>query len=441
MYLPENVQRCIRRLEEAGYPCYAVGGCVRDALLGLAPHDYDLCSAARPEEIKAVFADYNQIHAGEKHGTIGIIFPDHQVCEITTFRTEGGYADSRHPDWVKFVADVEPDLARRDFTVNAMAYSPSAGLIDPFGGRADLQNKVLRAVGDPRQRFSEDALRILRGVRFSAAYGLTPDKETAAAMAEQASLMENLARERVFDELCKLISHIEPRQMADFAPILTQVIPELQPCIGFDQRNPHHIYDIYTHTAHVVNAVPRTLPLRWAALLHDIGKPEVFTLDEAGCGHFYGHAEHSAGMADSILRWLKAPNDLRQQVVLLVRLHMTPITPEKKAVRRWLSRLGEPTLTQLLQLQQADMGEKSLEKPCEMEQFSKIRGLIQEIQTENACLSLKDLAINGHDLMALGYTGPTVGKALNALLEAVLNEEIDNNKQALLNMAATWRKD
>ena len=439
MYLPENALLCIRLLEEAGYPCYAVGGCVRDALLGLTPHDYDLCTAAKPEEIKRIFAAYNQIHAGEKHGTIGIILPDHDIYEITTFRTEGGYQDSRHPDWVKFVADVESDLARRDFTVNAMAYSPAAGFIDPFGGQADLQNKVLRAVGDPRQRFSEDALRILRGVRFSVTYGLTPAEETATAMAELAHLMENLARERVFEELCKLILHIEPHQMVAFAPILTQVIPELQPGIGFDQRNPHHIYDIYTHIAHVVDAVPRSLPLRWAALLHDIGKPEVFTLDETGCGHFYGHAPVSAQIADRVLRWLKAPNDLREQVVLLVQLHMTPIVPERRAVRRWLSRLGEPTLTQLLQLQRADMGGKS--QRCEEDEQARILALIAEIQAENACLHLKDLAVTGHDLMAMGYTGPAIGKALNALLEAVINEEIENSKQALLGLVATWRKD
>lgn len=441
MYLPKNAHICIQLLEQAGYPCYAVGGCVRDALLGLTPHDYDLCTSARPAEIKRIFTAYGQIHAGEKHGTIGIIFPGNEVYEITTFRTEGGYQDSRHPDWVEFVPDVESDLARRDFTVNAMAYSPSAGLIDPFGGRSDLKNKVLRAVGAPRQRLSEDALRILRGVRFSVTYGLCPEEETAAAMTGLAPLMENLARERVFQELCKLILHIQPHQMVAFAPILTQVIPELKPGIGFDQRNPHHIYDIYTHTAHVVGVVPQCLPLRWAALLHDIGKPETFTVDEQGCGHFYGHAGHSAQIADAVLRRLKAPNELRQQVVLLIRQHMTKIPPERKAVRRWLSRLGEDTLEQLLLLQSADMGGKGIGTPCDMEQFSAIRALIREIQSENACLGLNDLAVDGHDLMAAGFTGPAIGKALNALLEAVLDEEIENNKQALLGLAATWRKD
>ena len=432
MYLPENALTCIRLLNAAGYSCYAVGGCVRDALLGLTPHDYDLCTAARPEQIKGIFAAYGQIHAGEKHGTVGIIFPQNEVYEITTFRTEGGYRDSRHPDWVDFVTEVEADLARRDFTVNAMAYAPAGGVVDPFGGRADLENKLLRAVGDPRQRFAEDALRILRGVRFSVTYGLTPEAETAAAMTELAPLMDHLARERVFDELCKLILHIRPHQMLTFAPILTQVLPELASGIGFDQRNPHHIYDIYTHIAHVVDAVAPDLTLRWAALLHDIGKPACFSLDEDGCGHFYGHADASARMAEDILRRLKAPTALREQVVLLIRHHMTKIEPERKQVRRWLSRLGPENLRLLLALQEADMGSKGTGKPEETVQFASLRDLIAQIEGENACLQIRDLAVNGHQLMALGFHGPAIGKALKALLEAVLSEELPNEKQALL---------
>ena len=429
MYLPENALTCIHLLNQAGHRCYAVGGCVRDALLGLTPHDYDLCTDAHPEQIKAIFSAYNQIHAGEKHGTIGIIFPENDVYEITTFRTEGDYRDSRHPDWVAFVPEVEADLARRDFTVNAMAYSPAIGFADPFGGQADLKRKILRAVGDPRQRFSEDALRILRGVRFSVTYDLAVEAETAAAMNHLAPLMENLARERVFDELCKLILRITPQQMVDFSPILTQVIPELKPAIGFDQRNPHHIYDIYTHTAHVMGQLPPDLTLRWAGLLHDLGKMDCFTLDDQGCGHFYGHADHSARLANAILHRLKAPTALREQVVLLVKLHMTPIQPERKAVRRWLSRLGADTLEQLLQLQRADMGSKASADP--IDPLHQIRQLMNEIQAENACLQIRDLALNGHDLMALGYTGPAIGQTLHALLEAVLNEEIPNEKEAL----------
>lgn len=228
--------------------------------------------------------------------------------------------------------------------------------------------------------------------------------------------------------------------MVAFAPILTQVIPELQPCIGFDQRNRHHIYDIYTHIAHVVANLPPSLPLRWAALLHDIGKPETFTTDEEGCGHFYGHAPASARIADSILRRLKAPNELRQQVVLLVEQHMNYTEPDKKILRRRLSRLGEQTLRQLLVLQEADTGSKGVISTKEQRYFSEIRKILDELLSENACLHLKDLAVNGHDLMALGYTGPAIGKTLNALLEAVLSEEIENEKQALLGLIRPMEK-
>lgn len=432
MYLPDNVLHCISLLENAGFPCYAVGGCVRDALLGLTPHDYDLCTAATPEQIKEIFKDFPQIHAGEKHGTIGIIFPGSQVYEITAFRREGSYGDSRHPDWVEFVTDIELDLARRDFTVNAMAYSPIRGFADPFGGGEDLKKKCLRAVGEPRRRFSEDALRILRGVRFSVTYGLTPEEETRNAMFSLAPTMEHLARERVFDELCKLIISINAHQMVLFAPILTQVIPELAATMGFDQRNPHHIYDIYTHTAHVVEATPPDLPLRLAALLHDIGKPRCFTVDEMGIGHFYGHGEKSSQMADTVLRRLKAPNELREKVVTLIQWHMTKIEPTKKCVRRWLSRLGCETFANLLTLQEADMGSKGMGKPTEISQFDELRRLAAQIQAENACLSIKDLAVNGHDLMALGCKGPEIGKNLQKLLDAVLDEQVENEKQALL---------
>ena len=431
MYLPPNVLYCIDTLEQAGFPCYAVGGCVRDALLGLTPHDYDLCTAAPPEITARIFAAHTLVRSGEKHGTIGVVL-EGQVYEITTFRTEGDYLDSRHPSWVEFVDDINQDLSRRDFTVNAMAYSPTRGYADPFGGQQDLKNKVLRAVGDPHKRFSEDALRILRGVRFAVRYGLSVENATKNAMFNLAPLMERLARERVFDELCKLFPLVSAQDLLEFAPIVTQVIPELAPQVGFDQKNPHHKYDIFTHTAHVVEASPRDLPLRWAALLHDAGKPGCFTLDENGRGHFLGHAGVGAEMANGILQRLKAPTDLRERVVLLIKQHMTPIEPERKHIRRFLSRLGAQTLEQLLLLQEADMGSKGTGIPTDHARFDRIRALIAEIETDNACLSIKDLAINGHDLLALGYQGPAIGQALQSLLEQVLDEKIENEKTALL---------
>ena len=432
MKLPQAAEYCINALEAAGYRAYAVGGCVRDSLLGLTPADYDLCTNARPEEISRVFSGHQLLHHGQKHGTVGVVL-DGEVFEITTFRTEGGYEDARHPNWVEFVGNVEEDLARRDFTVNAMAYNPRTGYIDPFGGQADLENKILRTVGDPEARFREDALRILRGARFSARFGLTPEPATRAAMEQLAPLMECLARERVFEELCKLLTAATAQDLLTFSPLLTQVIPELTPSVGFQQHSPHHAFDVFTHTAHVVEAVPAEAGLRWAALLHDIGKPASFTRDENGRGHFKGHAQVSCELADSILLRLKAPSALRQQVTELIGLHMTKLEPDKKLLRRRLGKLGAERLEQLLQLQEADMGSKGTGKPENMEQFVEIRGLIREILAEDACFSIKDLAVNGWDLQQAGFApGPNIGKCLHWLLGQVQDEVLPNERTALL---------
>ena len=435
MYLPEYIQNCIDLLENAGFAAYAVGGCVRDACLGLTPHDYDLCTSALPSQTEELFRNYRLVLAGEKHGTVTVLTEGGQV-EITTFRTEGGYRDNRHPDWVKFVADVEGDLARRDYTVNAMAYSPTRGFADPFGGREDLKGRILRAVGEPQQRFQEDSLRILRGVRFAARYGLTPEAKTMAAMVSQAYLMENLARERVFSELCKLIIVVKAEDLTRFAPILAAAIPELGPMIGFDQHSPHHAYDLFTHTAHVVEGVPGELTLRWAALLHDTGKVVTFTRDATGRGHFYGHAKESAVIADAVLRRLKAPTALREEAVTLIEKHMTRLQPDRKLLRRQVSRLGFPMVEALLALQKADMGSKGTGEDDGQELFLKVRQLLEDLRREDACLRLKDLAVNGNDLMALGLRGKEIGLCLNALLEQVLEERLPNEKEALLNFAA-----
>ena len=440
MYLPESIQNCIDLLENAGFAAYAVGGCVRDACLGLTPHDYDLCTSALPEQTEEVFRDYRLVLAGEKHGTVTVI-TDGGPVEITTFRTEGGYRDNRHPDWVKFVPDIEGDLSRRDFTVNAMAYSPKRGFADPFGGREDLKNHILRAVGDPEARFREDSLRILRGVRFAAQFGLTPVEKTMAAMLSQAHLMENLARERVFEELCKLLLAAKAADITRFAPILAAVIPELAPMIGFDQHSPHHAYDLITHTAHVLEGVPTTLPLRWAALLHDTGKVTTFTLDATGRGHFYGHARDSAATADKILRRLKAPTALREEAVALIGRHMTRLQPDRKLLRRQVSKYGFPTVEAMLALQQADMGSKGTGEDDGSTVFAAVQQLLADLKAEDACLSLKDLAVNGTDLITLGFQGKEIGACLSALLEQVIEERLPNERNALLAWAAEQKEE
>jgi len=435
MILPETILQCLTALEKAGYAAYVVGGCVRDACLGLTPQDYDMCTSALPEQTEEVFRGRRLVLAGKKHGTVGVV-TDTGVVEITTFRREGSYRDNRHPDWVKFVSDVESDLARRDFTVNAMAYSPSRGYADPFGGREDLKKGILRAVGDPETRFREDSLRILRGVRFAVRYGLTVDGATERAMFSQAHLMDNLARERVFDELCKLLPLVTAEDLVRFAPILAAVIPELRPMIGFDQRSPHHAYDLYTHTARVVAGVPGDLALRWAALLHDVGKVPTFTVDENGRGHFFDHAPKGAEMADAILRRLKAPTALREQVVLLIEKHMLWLKPEKKMLRRQIGRLGLSTVYQVLSLQQADNSSKGTAKAGEYEEYVRILEILEEIRAEDSCLSLRDLAVNGNDLMEIGFTGRTIGIMLNWLLDQVIDEALPNERNVLL----AWAK-
>ena len=438
--LPGDARLLIDRLEAAGFPAYAVGGCVRDMILGIAPQDYDLCTAALPEQTEAVFSDFPLVLAGKKHGTVGVI-TDRGVVEITTFRTEGGYQDNRHPDWVRFVPEIQEDLARRDFTVNAMAWSPTRGFADPFGGQQDLSNGILRAVGCPVTRFEEDSLRILRGVRFAVRYRLTPETATLQAMISQAPLMDNLARERVFDELCKLLPLISAPQLQQYAPILCAVIPELAPMVDFDQRTIHHAYDLFTHTAQVVEHVPADLTLRWTALLHDIGKVPTFTLDENGRGHYLGHAKKSAEMADVILRRLKAPTALRERVIWLIDHHMSPLEPKRDQLRRQLSRWGQPVLEQLLALQRADYSSKGTGTPEEAAVFDEIANLLEEILAENACLSLKDLAINGRDLIELGFApGKQLGSCLDHLFRQVLDETLPNHRETLLKHAIEYKE-
>ncbi len=435
MEIPGNVALCLERLEKENTPGYLVGGCVRDHLLGIKPHDYDLCTAATPEKLKEVFADFPLVLSGEKHGTVGVVF-DKEVLEITTFRTEGTYEDGRHPDWVEFVSDLEADLARRDFTVNAVAYNPKEGYIDPFGGICDLQAGILRAAGNPEVRFTEDALRILRGVRFAVRFGFSVDKSTLQAMFSLKEKMDNLAVERVFTELCKLIPLLKARDLLLFQPILTHILPEMAPCVGFCQHSPHHAYDVFTHTAYVVENTPADLALRWAALLHDTGKPPVFTQDENGRGHFYGHAQESAKLSEEALRRLKAPTALREEVISLVVHHMDLWEADEKVLRRQMRKHGTQHVKKLLALQRADYLSKGVPGDNAHLDFDAVARVVEKIEADNTCLHLSDLAVNGKDLMELGFeAGPRLGQTLETLLDLVLEEELPNEKQALLEKA------
>ena len=427
MYIPNSVLELINKLEDAGYETWVVGGCVRDHLMGNVPHDYDCCTAAEPEQMQALFADRQLVLAGLKHGTVGVV-TEEGVVEITTFRTEGGYLDSRHPDWVKFVRDVKEDLARRDFTVNAMAYSPRRGLCDPFGGQEDLKNGVLRAVGDPCLRFREDALRILRGLRFSARFGFEIEEATRTAMHIEIAGLDTLARERVLAELEGFLLAATARDILGGAELLCRIIPELAPQLGFDQKNPHHEHDIFTHTAMVVERAPKEPILRMAALLHDLGKVATFSLDEKGVGHFYGHAAVGAKMAEDILRRLKCSNALRDEVVWLIAHHMDRFPCEERSARRCLSKNGLPRMERLTMLQMADFGGKV--DDGDLDEWLR---LLRETDAREGALTLKTLAVKGKDLIGLGIApGKQVGALLNRLLSMVLAGELPNDREALL---------
>lgn len=434
MTLPEQIARCLQMLESAGYAAYLVGGCVRDDLMGIPPQDFDLCTAALPEQTAAVFAGIPQDLTGIRHGTVKLLMEGMEV-EITTFRREGSYRDNRHPDWVEFVPDIREDLARRDFTVNAIAYSPSRGYVDPFGGRADLQSGILRCVGEPERRFREDALRILRGMRFAARFGFLPEPATQDAMIGLAPLTDALARERVYQELSGFLLKADVPNLLRFAPILAQVIPELSPTLGFLQHSPHHAYDVFTHTAHVTAAVAPVLSLRWAALLHDIGKVPCFSQDENGRGHFKGHAQVSAQMADAVLHRLHAPTQLRETAVWLIDHHMTVLQPEEALLRRSLSRYGRERLELLLCLQEADMKGKGTREHENSQRYPRLREILSQLDAQEGRLTLKSLKINGNDLIALGMSGRQIGDCLNRLLEQVLSGSLENEKSALIQAA------
>lgn len=430
LQIPGYVKRLMEKLEQAGHRTWAVGGCVRDSLLGLAPHDWDLCTSALPEQTAAVFSDLPLIRNGEKHGTIAVC-AEGEVVEITTLRSEGSYTDGRHPDWVKFVPDLRQDLARRDFTVNAMAWSPAGGLQDPFGGAGDLKAGILRAVGDPETRFREDGLRILRGLRFAARFSLSIDPETGRAMNDCAGLLGKIAAERIYTELMGFLPHATAALLCGYAPVICAVIPELRASLGFQQHNPHHSLDVYGHIARVVEAAPPTEELRLAALLHDVGKPRCFTRDENGVGHFHGHARVGAEMAGEILDRLRCPTKRKERVVTLIAYHGSCRNTSEKTVRRLLRKLGEDMTRQLLELDRADCHGKPTDDHQEV--FDQFEEVLNRVLAEKPCFSLKDLAISGKDLQALGLTpGPRMGRVLNTLLDRVAEGSLENDRDRLL---------
>ena len=432
--LPQAVQYVLERLEDAGFAAYAVGGCVRDTLLGRTPGDWDVTTAARPEQVLALFDGY-AIPTGLKHGTVTVRAGEMHI-EVTTFRADGTYTDHRRPDQVFFSDRLEEDLCRRDLTVNAMAMDLRGHITDLYGGREDLEAGILRCVGEPERRFEEDALRILRTLRFAAVLGFSVEPRTDAALRVKAPLLRCIAPERILTEMDKLLcgSHVLP-VLLNWPDVLAMFLPEIAPCVGFNQHNRHHIYDVWGHSAHAVAAVPAEVVLRWTMLLHDIGKPACFTRDEQGVGHFYGHPAISADLAADICRRLRMDNRTAERIVTLVRWHDRDIARTEKAIARAVSQLGEETFRQLLEVKRADNAAQSPEDRCRLADIQQAEDLLNTLLAKRQCFSLKDLAVKGGDLMALGLRGSEVGDALQYLLNAVL-DGTPNDKETLLKLAA-----
>lgn len=434
--LSPGAAKALALLQAAGYEAWIVGGCVRDALLGLPPKDYDLTTSALPEETQRVFAAYPRIETGLRHGTVTVLL-EGEPLEITTYRVDGAYSDARHPDGVTFTRSLRQDAARRDFTINAMAYAPGWGLQDFFGGQADLARGILRAVGAAEKRFREDALRILRALRFASVLDFTLEGETARAARACAPLLAAVSAERVSGELGKLLcGKAAGRVLRTYPQVLGAVVPEILPMVGLDHRNPHHCYDVWTHTTVAVDHVPPELPLRLAMLLHDIGKPDTFSLGEDGQGHFYGHPRRSVELAEGILSRLRFPRRTRERVLTLVRYHDAVLEESPQRVRRWLNKLGPEVFFDLLAIQGGDAAAQAPAYCTRLDHLRRLETLARQVLDQAPCLTVRDLAVGGEDLLALGYRGPAIGRALRALLDQVLSETVSNEKNALLQRLA-----
>lgn len=429
-WAPGAAYSIIMRLEQAGFAAYLVGGAVRDEAAGRIPHDCDLCTSARPEQVRKLFSDCRVLETGLRHGTVTVLM-DGAPFEITTFRTEDGYSDGRHPDEVQFVTEIEADLSRRDFTVNAMAWSPVRGLCDPFGGMEDLRRGILRCVGDPVQRLTEDALRILRALRFRAERGLHLEPQTERALKQYCPLLKQISAERITSELLRILcGAYAGRVLMEYPEIFVQIMPELAPMVGFDQHNYHHRYDVWEHSVRALEGIRPEPELRFAMLLHDCGKPASFSRDEKGTGHFYDHPKRSYEIAKPLLSRLRLDNRMYDEILYLVRHHDEPLGITHRSVRRKLSVHGEARFRRLLAVKKADcIGQGTA--PENLTALLYTEQLLREVLNRQNCLSVKDLAVNGYDLMAWGLKGREIGYCLGELLQCVLDNPSCNTPEQL----------
>ena len=440
--ISDDVRFIIETLEGNGFEAYVVGGCVRDAVLGKSPDDWDICTSALPEQIAKCFDGYGIIETGLQHGTITLRV-NHKSYEVTTYRIDGAYSDNRRPDNVEFTSSLMHDLSRRDFTINAMAYNPRVGIVDYFDGIADIENRIIRCVGDADMRFQEDALRIMRALRFASVLGFDVEQETADALFRNKELLKNIAVERIAVELNKLIVGDGARNiLLSYTPIFEVFIPEISSMVGFIQNSNYHYLDVWGHTVESIVNSPPDATLRLTMLLHDVAKPECYTEDADGIGHFYGHPQVSTDMARVILNRLKYDNNTIKTVTTLILYHNIDIIPKEKYIRRLLNKIGEDMLRKLIVIIRADsLGKSDFRRSDQFKQLDEFTKVLDDVIEKQQCFSLKDLAVDGRDLIAIGITeGSEIGATLSRLLDMVIDGSIENEKDVLLNVATKNQK-
>lgn len=436
--IPSDANELIHTLQNHGNSAYVVGGCVRDSIIGRQIHDWDICTSATPDEMLEIFKDKKVIETGLKHGTITVVVKG-ESYELTTFRIDGKYSDSRRPDSVIFTSSLIEDLKRRDFTINAMAYNDDEGLIDPFGGLEDIEYKKIQCVGSAKDRFGEDALRILRAIRFASQLEFVMTPETSYEINKQYKNLKNISIERINSEFCKIAASRDfCVEMVLYKDVFALFIPELKDMFEFQQNNPYHDYDVYSHTVHSIeHCKSDNLVVRLAVFFHDIGKPHSFQDGEDGIRHFKGHGKVSADITDNIMKRLKFDNETRNNVVELVYYHDATFEVGKKYVRRWLNKIGEEQFRRLLKVRKADiLGQKQDYEQSRIDKVDNIKQILEEVLREETCFTLKDLAVNGNDLISIGYkANKELGNTLDELLQLVIDEECPNKKEKLLEAA------
>ncbi|MBO5338696.1 MAG: CCA tRNA nucleotidyltransferase [Clostridia bacterium] len=433
LVLSQGAKKALELLHNSGYEAYVVGGSVRDMLMGTKAHDFDITTSATPSQMKKVFDGYYTVDTGIKHGTITFVY-EKEPIEITTYRIDGDYKDSRHPERVEFTTNLSNDLSRRDFTINALVYNDSEGIIDLFGGQNDIKNKTIKAIGDPKKRFEEDALRILRGVRFASQLGFEIEENTKNAMKECAHLLHNISCERINIELSKfLLGKNVKKALLENYEIIGEIIPQIKEMHGFEQNNKYHIYDVLTHTAVAIENIEPILHLRLSMLLHDSGKPKTYSIDENGQGHFYGHARVSTEIAEAFLNKYRYDNQTKEKVITLVKIHDTPIELDRVFIKKRMNRIGKDLFFDLLKVKRADNLAQNPEFFW-LDKLDKFVTIAKEIIEED-CFTLSSLDIRGSDLIAIGFKGKEIGNTLNLLLNEVIEEKLPNKKEALIERA------